>query len=111
MAERTMTDLYEARIEDLQRLHKEVMQAHTLRLEDLSRRLIEREKELKAQMDGVLGALSSVTEQRDNADKALAEVKGQFENLRRESEMRFMDMQRALHDAEQKLSEAQAKKK
>lgn len=109
MAERTVTELYEARILDLQMLHKQMIEAHVLRFEDLRRRSIERESELKAQMDGVLGALGTVTAERDGAQKALAESEKCYQEVRADGIRALEGANRTIKNLEEKLSEAKRK--
>lgn len=75
--------LYERSIHDLKHGHQEAIELHVARYHELEERAKEREVELKAQADGLLGALGRVNTEN-------TEMKARFEaECKKRDELRF----------------------
>lgn len=83
--EKTSAQHYEERIEQIQRSHKDLVEMHAIRLEESKSLAHEQETELKAQADGLLGALGRVSAEN-------AELKAKLQSVQADAEHRHLDM-------------------
>ena len=76
--------LYEDQINDLKRAHKEALDLHERRHAELKQAAHDRETELKAQSDGLLGALGRINAENGDLKEKLQQTTERFERGRLE---------------------------
>lgn len=126
--EKTSSQHYEERIEQIQRSNKELVEMHAIRLEECKGQARDQEAELKAQADGLLGALGRVSAEnadlkaklqdvQNKADHSRLEMKaelfkvvGEAERLREDKKRLEIEVQREFERLHEELAAAKSKK-
>lgn len=85
--------LYEERLDDLKRGHHEALNLHEVRYKEMEARARERETELKAQADGLLGTLGRINAETVDLRERLQRTREEFQKIGAETRAQAMEAQ------------------